>query len=272
MSNLVVNKLSEFLSKIILNYSKDVLNVSLLKGEIDLKDFEVDVNVINIYVEHYIPFVHITKASISDVKLALPDVFHLSTKPTIIEIGHVEIECVQRDFSKPAAITLVEDADFFLTASSTPDDKDNYGLIKKVIDGCRVLIDCIHLKFSLNGLPTTDDKIGPKFNANWFGKNVDISKYSGKPLILDVLLQSCVFQQTNHKWDISNDLKYLRKSQGDRTKDFCVYKIFTSKSFNVTLMPHPTRIINKKNKKNKNKNKNKKKKKIVMLYFYYKMP
>ena len=124
MSNLVVNKLSEFLSKVIKNYTKEHLNVSLLKGEIYLKDFEVDVNVINIYVEHYVPFLHVTKASVSDVKLSLPDVFHLSTKPTVIQIGHVEIECDQRDFRKPSAKELVDD-DFFLTASvQTGDDKE----------------------------------------------------------------------------------------------------------------------------------------------------
>ena len=123
MSNLVVNKLSEFLSKIIKNYNTEQLNVSLLKGEIYLKDFEVDVNVINIYVEHYVPFLNITKATVSDVKLKLPDVFHLSSKPTVIQIGHVEIECHQRDFSKPSAKDLIDD-DFFLTASNAPDDSE----------------------------------------------------------------------------------------------------------------------------------------------------
>lgn len=127
MSNIVVNKLSEFLSKIIKDYSKESLNVSLLKGEIYLKDFEVNVNVINIYVEHYVPFLNITKASVSDVKLCLPDVFHLSSKPTVIQIGHVEVECIQRDFSKPSAKEIVGDDDFFLTPDQTQaqtDDKE----------------------------------------------------------------------------------------------------------------------------------------------------
>lgn len=125
MSNLVVNKLSEFLSKVIKNYTKEHLNVSLLKGEIFLKDFEVDVNVINVYVEFYVPFLKITKASVSDVKLSLPDVFHLSAKPTVIQIGSVSIECQQRDFSKPSARELLGDDDFLLTASaSSPDDNE----------------------------------------------------------------------------------------------------------------------------------------------------
>ena len=118
MSNLVVNKLSEFLSKVIKDYTKEHLNVSLLKGEIFLKDFEVDVNVINVYVEFYVPFLYITKASVSDVKLSLPDVFHLSAKPTVIQIGSVSIECQQRDFSKPSARDLLGDDDFLLTASA----------------------------------------------------------------------------------------------------------------------------------------------------------
>eukprot|EP01084_Bolivina_argentea_P006861 12959_1 len=177
MSNLVVNKLSEFLSKVIKDYTKEHLNVSLLKGEIYLKDFEVDVNVINIYVEHYVPFLHVTKATVSDVKLSLPDVFHLSSKATLIEIGHVEIECHQRDFTKPPATELVEDDEWFLAPSANPDEKDNYGLIKKVIDGCRIETDCIHAKLFLNGLPSNDDKDKPQFHTNWFGKNVDPLKY-----------------------------------------------------------------------------------------------
>ena len=32
-------------------------------------------------------------------------------------------------------------------------------------------------------------------------------------MILDVLLQNCVFCQTNHLWKQSNDLKLLRKSK-----------------------------------------------------------
>ena len=92
--------------------------------KINLKDFEVDVNVVNVYVEHYCPFLNVSKISVSDVKLSLPDVFHLSTKPTIIQIGHIDIECHQRDFGKPSAKELVGDTDFFLTASNEPTEKE----------------------------------------------------------------------------------------------------------------------------------------------------
>lgn len=123
MTNLVVNKLSEFLSKIIINYSTDQLTVSLLKGEVHLRDFEVDVNVVNIYVEYYIPFLHVTKVSVSDVKLSLPDVFHISSKPSVVEIGHIDIECTQRDFTaKSAAETLGDD--FPLASTQAYDEKE----------------------------------------------------------------------------------------------------------------------------------------------------
>ena len=140
MSNIVVNKLSEFLSKIIKDYSKEQLNVSLLKGEIYLKDFEVNVNVINIYVEHYVPFLNVTKASVSDVKVCLPDVFHLSSKPTVIQIGHIEVECIQRDFTKPSAREIVGDDDFFLTPDQTSQQTDDKELISILFPNIIIII------------------------------------------------------------------------------------------------------------------------------------
>ena len=123
-----------------------------------------------------------------------------------------------------------------------------------MIDGCRVEIDCIHMRLTLDGFPSQDGKDGaPKFHSNWFGKHQNTDKFHGPPMILDVLLQNCVFCQTNHLWKHSNDLKLLRKSQGDRNKDFQVFKTFKAKSLNVTLMPHPAKMIPKKKKKHKKK-------------------
>ena len=121
----------------------------------------------------------------------------------------------------------------------------SYNLIKKVIDGCRVEIDCIHLKLALDGLPSAESANVPKFHNNWFGKQTP-EKFYGAPMILDVLLQNVVFCQTNNHWQTSSDLKALRKSQGDRLKDFAVFKHCTAKSFSVTLMPHPQHIAPKK--------------------------
>eukprot|EP00485_Elphidium_margaritaceum_P001967 CAMPEP_0202698140 /NCGR_PEP_ID=MMETSP1385-20130828/11417_1 /ASSEMBLY_ACC=CAM_ASM_000861 /TAXON_ID=933848 /ORGANISM="Elphidium margaritaceum" /LENGTH=1549 /DNA_ID=CAMNT_0049354771 /DNA_START=775 /DNA_END=5424 /DNA_ORIENTATION=- len=250
MSNLLVNKLSEFLSKVIKDYSKEQLNVSLLKGQIHLKDFEVDVNVINIYVEHYLGFLHINKLSVSDVRLSLPDVFHLSTKPTVISIGHIDIDCGQRDYTQPTAREIVGDDDFFLTASApSTEDKDSYNLIKKVIDGARIEIDCIHIRLSLDGFPSEHESNAAQFHSNWFG-SIDREKFRGSPMILDILLQNTVFAQTDPNWQRNDDLRLLRKSQGDRTKDFQVFKILSAQSFNVTLMPHPAKRTTKNSKKN----------------------
>ena len=152
MANLVVNKLSEFLSKIIKNYSKEQLDVKLLKGEIELRDFEVDVNVINIYVEHYVPFLNITKAKVSDVKVGLPDLFHITGKPTIITIGHVEVECIQRDFSKPSAKELVDDKEgFFLTPDASQPETDD-----KELNPIQISIQYIqpHISYLMCALPT----------------------------------------------------------------------------------------------------------------------
>merc|ERR1712129_5092 len=122
--------------------------------------------------------------------------------------------------------------------------------------GCRVEIDCIHAKLSLNGLPNDDeDKSQPKFDNNWFGKNVNSEKFTGSPLILDILLQNAKFEQTASDWQSSDDLKQIRKEQGDRSKDFCIFKTFSAQSFNVTLMPHSQRINRTKKKKKSKKQK-----------------
>ena len=135
--------------------------------------------------------------------------------------------------------------------------------MKKVIDGARIEIDTIHMRLNLDGLPSEDElsKHQPKFHSNWFGKNMDQERFHGPPMMLDVLLTNCVFCQTDISWKASNDLKLLRKSQGDRSKDFTVFKSFQAKSFNVTLMPHPSTLKQKKNKKSKKKSKKKKKNK-----------
>ena len=145
----------------------------------------------------------------------------------------------------------------------------NYGLIKKVIDGCRVVIDRVHAKLSLDGLPSADDSNRPSFSSNWFGK-VDPAQFCGPPLILDVLLQNVEFSQCNGHWKHSGDLKLLRKSQGDRSKDFCVFKTLSARSFDVTLMPHPRRLraaTRSESKKRRKKKKRKKKKKRTINVF-----
>ena len=50
-----------------------------------------------------------------------------------------------------------------------------------------------------------------------------------------------VICQTNSKWQVSNDLRTIRKEQGTRQRDFCVYKLLECKSFNIHFIPHPSR-------------------------------
>merc|ERR1712130_768629 len=104
--------------------------------------------------------------------------------------------------------------------------------------------------------------------GNWFGK-IDPDKFSGPPLILDVLLQNVLFAQCNGHWQHSGDLKLLRKSQGARSKDFCVYKTLTAQSVDITLMPHPRRLkaASRSKKKSKSGKKRKKKKKKKLNIF-----
>ncbi|ETO13772.1 hypothetical protein RFI_16171 [Reticulomyxa filosa] len=128
MSNIVVEKLSGFLSKVIKNYSKKQLDVSLIKGSVQLKDFgkdfwkkssvgqtEIDVNVVNIYMESYVPFLEVTKLKVSDVTVQLPNYVAIKKNATVVKIGQIEMECIQRDFSKPkpsGAETSINDLSF----------------------------------------------------------------------------------------------------------------------------------------------------------------
>ena len=278
MANLVVNYLSVWLSKIIKNYSSDQLNVSLLKGEVNLRDFEVDVNVINVYSEAYVPFLRITKLKVSDVGIKLPTLLGLKNKPTLVTIGHIDIECIQRDFSQPSAMELVGKDWLDMTqqaseAAMADPDNEVYGLIKKVIDGVRIEIDSIHVVLKLDGLPR-DNPANPKkkqfnktqtqanTNENIGNKSSKISnksskksmrnkqkelnddehtKFEGEPLIMEIWFIDAIFCQTDSKWTVTNDLRAIRKEQGTRERDFCVFKLLTAKSFNVHFIPHPSR-------------------------------
>ena len=252
MSNLIAAYLSQWLSKVIKNYTCDQLNVSLKKGKVNLEDFEVDVNVVNIYLQKYIPFLKISKIAVSNALLELPSYLQIKKQPIIVRIGDVDVELTQHDFTQPSAIEVVRKEWFEPTSHPKLLNRLN-GIIRKIIDGVRIEINSIHLVCKLDGLPcetnintnndetkqfdtSHDQKIDEK-NEN---KNSD-HKLSGQPLIMETWVKDCIICQTNSKWEISNNLNAIRKEQGTHTEDFCVYKLFKCDSLSLQFMPHSNR-------------------------------
>ena len=196
-------------------------------------------------------------------------------KSTIVQIGSVRIEAKQRDFNKPSAkqklgnrwplfddISTSKDNKTKNSAKNKSNNKSNnnnnndnndedttgYGIMRKIIDGIKINIDLIQMRIFLNGLPqmNPNDKEAKIERERWFGKhNANDKKYmsyvEGAPLIMDIKLKYSQWVQTDAQFNVHDNLNQSRKKQNDYSRDFCVFKRFTSKSLNITLIPHPYR-------------------------------
>eukprot|EP01027_Heterolobosea_sp_BB2_P010214 GEZU01015015.1.p1 GENE.GEZU01015015.1~~GEZU01015015.1.p1 ORF type:complete len:247 (-),score=47.44 GEZU01015015.1:12-752(-) len=219
MERIVNSTLGRYFSVFIKNYSKNALNLNVMKGEGELKNLEINEDVIQEILP--IAFLEVKRAYVNKLSIKLPSLTRLSNDPIVIVIDRVQIEIEEPIKGRPLRTPLMN----FLNAMSAGKTKTDktakkaaaYGYVDKIIDGIRVEINSISIIISTLG-STPSRSIGP-----W------------TPPILSIQIADVALYTTNGRWRIVDLKDALPKFTG-KGEGF-VYKYGKCGSLSVSLIP-----------------------------------
>eukprot|EP00698_Gefionella_okellyi_P000199 TRINITY_DN10174_c0_g1_i1.p1 TRINITY_DN10174_c0_g1~~TRINITY_DN10174_c0_g1_i1.p1 ORF type:complete len:1378 (-),score=349.79 TRINITY_DN10174_c0_g1_i1:71-4204(-) len=192
MASLIAKKVNEAAGLFIKNFSQRNLDISLLKGDVEVKDIELNPDVFQELIG-LPPSLRLKRATCSSVKVKLPSVLKITQKPVEVIVDKIDVVLAEpveltalgtafADWNNRKRLAKLKKHEGAEAKPKKPKKPGKRGFLENLIDGVTVIVNEVHMRVETLGpikSESWNEFIPPAVRLDILGLRVYATDYQG---------------------------------------------------------------------------------------------